>query len=65
MPYELVWIVELYLFSPTFVRSMTSWSREVQIPFFSHLVLNPRRSSEMWIDPLASLVFIALLIPFL
>jgi hypothetical protein len=36
----------------------------VQIPFFSHLVLNPHRSSEMWIDPLASLVFIVFFLVF-
>jgi hypothetical protein len=29
----------------------------------SSLVLNPRRSSKMWIEPLACLAFVALLIP--
>ena len=65
MPYELVWVVGLYLFSPTFVRSMTSWSKEYIFHSSLSLVLNPCQSSKMWIEPLACLVFIALLIPFL
>ena len=65
MPHELAWIVGLYLFSPTFVRSMTSWSKEYRFHSSLSLVLNPRQSSEMWIEPLACLVFNALLIPFL
>jgi hypothetical protein len=36
VPYELVWVVGLYLFSPNFVRSMTSWSREYR--FHSSLI---------------------------
>jgi hypothetical protein len=31
----------------------------------SSLILHPRRSSRMWIEPFACLVFIALLFPFL
>jgi hypothetical protein len=33
------------------------------ILYSSSLVLNPRRSSKLWIEPLACLVFVALLIP--
>jgi len=58
--YELVWIVELCLLSPTFVRSMTSWSKGYRFHSPLSLVLNPHRSSKTWIEQLASLVFVAL-----
>ena len=65
VPYELVWVVDRASFCPTFVRSMTSWSKEYIFHSSLSLVLNPRQSSKMWIEPLACLGFIALLIPFL
>jgi hypothetical protein len=56
------WIV------PTFVQpSSVPWQvgRKSAGPILpsSSLVLNPRRSSKMWIEPLACLVIVALLIP--
>jgi hypothetical protein len=38
---------------PTFARSMMSWTKEYRFHSFSSLVVNPYRSSEMWVEPFA------------
>jgi hypothetical protein len=64
VPYEWVWIMGSCLLSSNLRLFHNKLVEGVRIPFFSSLVLNPHRSSKMWIEPFACLVFIALLIPF-
>jgi hypothetical protein len=65
-PYEWVWIVGPYLFSCNLCPFPWRVGRKsADSILLSSLVLNPRRSSKMWIEPFACLVFIVLLIPFL
>ena len=65
VPYEWVWIVRSCLLSSNLHLFHDELVEGVHSIFHSSLVLNPRRSSKMWIEPFACLVFIALLIPFL